>query len=248
LARKKPAKNTARPLRRPDILLNALAPYIPVHAPPPTAKVLDFGCGEGKILNRLQDYGWQTFGVEPSTDVAFARHHRLTSPPQDGSFDFIVLHHVLEHVTDPLGVLRGLGGALREGGVLFVSLPRLDTLPRHGDVRYCIDGREHVICYSETCLTGLLARAGFAVRARLDARELDDALTEGKPFRLRLVALRTPTPPDQPGAPLAPALKALRQYDWATSGLTGRMRKVLPVRFRAALMDRAREASKRPRA
>jgi SAM-dependent methyltransferase len=247
LERKARARNTERAPRARDLLLNALAPYVAVHDPPPGAKVLDFGCGDGKILDRLQERGWQTYGIEPSTSVAFARHHRLTAPPQDGSFDFIVLHHVLEHVTDPLGVLRQLGGALREGGVLFISLPRLDTLPRHGHLKYCIDGRKHLICFSEACLTGLLARAGLAVTARLDARELDDALTDGQPLRLRLVATRTAAPPPPPVSPLAPALKALRQCDWAHGGLNSRIRKALPVRLRGALMDRAREGARRPR-
>jgi len=241
------ARNTERPPRARDLILNALVPYVPVYEPTPGAKALDFGCGDGKILDRLQDRGWETYGIEPSTSVAFARHRRLTAPPHDGGFDFIVLRHVLEHVTDPLGVLRQLGGALREGGMLFVSLPRLDTLPRHGQLKYCIDGRKHLICFSETCLTGLLARAGLAVTARLDARDLDDALTDGQPLRLRLVATRTAAAPSLPVAPLAPALKALRQYDWASAGLTGRIRKVLPVRLRAALMDRAREGSRRSR-
>ena len=245
LERKGRARKTERAPRARDLLLNALAPYLAVHNPPPGARALDFGCGDGKILDRLQDRGWETYGIEPSTSVAFARHRRLDAPPQDGSFDFIVLHHVLEHVTDPLGVLRQLGGALREGGRLFISLPRLDTLPRHGQLKYCIDGRKHLICFSETCLTGLLARAGVAVTARLDARDLDDALTDGQPLRLRLVATRTAAPLPPPVSPLAPALRALRQYERARGGFTGRIGKVLPVRLRAALMDRAREGARR---
>lgn len=248
LARKARARNSERAPRARDLLLNALAPYLAVHNPPPGAKVLDFGCGDGKILDRLQDRGWETYGIEPSTSVAFARHRRLDAPPQDGSLDFIVLHHVLEHVTDPAGVLRQLGGALREGGVLFVSLPRLDTLPRHGHLKYCIDGRKHLICFSETCLTGLLARAGLRVTARLDAGDLDAALTDGQPLRLRLVATRTAAALALPPAPLAPALSALRQYYRTSGGFTGRIGKALPVRLRAALLDRAREGARRLRA
>ena len=49
--------------------------------------MIDFGCGDGKFLNRLQDRGWDTYGIEPSADVAFLRHRRLKSPPQEGSID-----------------------------------------------------------------------------------------------------------------------------------------------------------------
>jgi len=241
----KPPTNTASRDPR-DVLLEALVPYVPVHDPPPRARVLDFGCGEGKFLDRLQDAGWETYGIEPSTSVPFLRHRRLERPPQDGTFDFVILHHVLEHVTDPLDILRQLAGALREGGVLFVGVPRLDTLPEHGDFKYCIDGRHHLLCLSYTCLCGLLARAGLAATARLGGPELD-ALTKGKPLRLRVVATRTVTAPSLPAAPLAPAVEALTRYARAGRGVPARLRSTLPVRVRGALLDRAVERRARER-
>lgn len=235
------------PPRPSELLLRALAPHIPLDDPREGTKVLDVGCGDGKLLDRLQARGWDTYGIEPAVGVAFLRHHRLTSPPQDGSFDLIILHHVLEHVTDPLGLLRQLAGTSRDGCVLFVSVPRLDTLPEHRDFRYCLNGRQHSVCFSETCLRGLLARAGFATVARLDAKELDTAVTEGRPLRLRLVATRTSTPPPLPGQPLLPAVNALREYARTKDGAPGVL-KHLPVRMRAALLYRAHEQSRRSHA
>jgi SAM-dependent methyltransferase len=239
--RKGKGRSTARSPRARDLLLEALTPYVPVHAPPPGAKVLDFGCGDGKMLNPLQDAGWDTYGIEPSTSVAFARHRRLTEPPSDGRFDFVILHHVLEHVRDPLDILQQLGAATREGGTIFISLPGLDTLPVHGNFRYCLDGRKHLMCFSEACLTTLLARAGFSVTARLQSRELDLALTDGQPLRLRLIATRTAHPPPPPAAPLDAAIDALGRYSKMHSPVGARLRGMLPVRLRAGLMNRARE-------
>jgi len=210
-----------------------------VYEPPPGAKVLDFGCGDGKFLNRFQDLGWETYGIELSTSAAFSRHGRLMSPPQDGTFDLVFLNHVLEHIDTPLGLLRQLAGALREGGRLFVSVPRIDTLPVHGDLDYCISGRRHVVCFSETCLRGLLGRAGFATIGRLDAQELDAVFTEGKPLRLRLVAVRTRNPDPLPDAPLAPAVEALARYVRNREGVATRVRRLLPVRVRGGLLNRA---------
>jgi SAM-dependent methyltransferase len=220
-------------------LFDALSPYVPVYEPAPGAKLLDFGCGDGKYLNRFQDLGWETYGVEPSTGVAFSRHHRLLTLPQDGSFDFVFLNHVLEHVDTPLALLRELASTLRVGGVLFVSVPRIDALAVHGDRDYCISWRTHVVCFSETCLRGLLARAGFSTVARLDGDELDTLYSEGKPLRLRLVAVRSLDPDPLPGAPLAPAVDALARHARATEGLPARARRLLPVRVRAGLMERA---------
>lgn len=232
----------------PEMLLEALAPYLPVEAPAAGAKALDFGCGDGKFLNRLQDRGWDTYGVEPSTQVPFYRHHRLEAPPQDASFDFAVLHHVLEHVTSPLEILRAIAGSLREGGVLFISVPRIDTLSLHGDFSYCIDGRRHLLAFSECCLNTLLASAGFATTARLDLPELDALRTKGKPSRLRLVATRTTVPPPPPSRPLVSAARALKDYARVSGGVAEGVRRWLPVRFRAALLDRARERSSQERA
>ena len=239
--RKAQPRSTTRAPRARDLLLDALVPYVPVHDPPPGAKVLDFGCGDGKMLNPLQDAGWDTYGIEPSTSVAFARHHRLAEPPADGRFDFVILHHVLEHVRDPLDILQQLGAATRQGGTLFISLPGLDALPVHGNFRYCLDGRKHLMCFSEACLTTLLARVGFAVTARIQSSELDLALTEGQPLRLRLIATRTSRPPAPPRDPLAAAITALSRYARQRDPVGARLRGVLPVRLRAGLMNRARE-------
>ncbi len=233
-----------RSVRPRDLLFEAIARYAPVDAPPPGASVLDFGCGDGKLLDWLQERGWETYGIEPSMDLAFLRHRRLMSLPQDRRFTLVILNHVLEHVTDPLGTLRQLAGVLRDDGTLFLSVPRVDTLPQHGDFQYCVSGRTHPVCFSEVCLRGLLARAGLVATVRLDAHQLDDAFTQGKQLRLRLLAVRTAHPPALPDEPLVPAIRALTRYHREHGGLLERARRLLPVRLRAALMDRARERQK----
>lgn len=231
----------------PERLLNAIEPYLPVNTPPPGAKVLDFGCGDGKLLNRFQDRGWQTYGIEPSTHVPFIRHHRLESPPQDGSFDLIVLHHVLEHVLNPLDVLQQLSGSARIGGAVLISVPRLDTLPMHRDLNYCIDARRHIMSFTERCLTSLPARTGFDHVVRLDLPELDQSHTEGLPKRLRLIATRAAQPPKSPATPLAPAIEALARFRRGARGMKGLGNGLLPIRLRAALIEREAQARRAAR-
>jgi SAM-dependent methyltransferase len=222
------------------LLFDALSSHFAVRQPRGGAKVLDFGCGDGKYLDVLQDVGWETFGIEPSTDAAFTRHTRLVDPPQDGTFDFAMLHHVLEHVTRSLHVLRQIAGALRADGVLFLSVPRLDTLPDHGDFKYCLDGRNHVVAFTEAALRHLLAAAGFGRADVVESAELDGTLTGGKRLRLRMIAskaghyVRT-------SDPYREALRALGRYGRQRDGPLWYVRCMVPVRARGALLDRAVE-------
>jgi hypothetical protein len=68
-----------------------------------------------------------------------------------------------------------------------------------------------------------LARVGLAVTTRLDQQELDDALTNGEPRRLRLVAVRTAVPPSLPAARLDAAVRALRDYQRRQHGHLARV-------------------------
>jgi 2-polyprenyl-3-methyl-5-hydroxy-6-metoxy-1,4-benzoquinol methylase len=246
-ARKQKPPKKKRPHTRRGLLLDALAPHVPVYAPPSGAKVLDVGCGDGQFLDRFQEHGWKTYGIEPSMTIAFLRHIALEAPPQDQSFDLVLLRHVLEHLADPLNLLRRITGAVRPGGALFISVPRLDTLGEHRDLRYCLNSRTHIVAFSLTCLEGLLARAGFELTVCLCRPELDDALTEGKPLWLHALARRAVSPPVWRADPLKPALEALRRYHEREGRWHRYARSFVPVRLRAAWMERVRERQARRR-
>jgi 2-polyprenyl-3-methyl-5-hydroxy-6-metoxy-1,4-benzoquinol methylase len=231
--RKPNAKRRSR-----DFVLDALQRYVPVFDPPAGAAVLDFGCGDGKLLNVLLEIGWATHGIEPSSDVAFLRHTRLDRIPDTPSFDLVLLHHVLEHLPDPFAVMRDLAVAMRPGGVMFISVPRLDTLPRHGDFRYCLNARTHLVSFSEACLRELLARAGLETAGVLDDPMLDAKLTDGVPLRLRLVARKAGAHPPRVERPLVPALDALARYHAKYTPTEHWFERLLPVRTRAFLLDR----------
>jgi len=170
-------------------MLAALDRYFPASTPAPGARVFDFGCGPGTWLNSFQDHGWETFGLEPSSDDAFARHARLSAIPPAPQFELVIAYHVLEHLPRPLETLRELARALVPGGHCFISVPRIDTLAVHRQVDYCLHPRHHIVGFTEPCLRGLLARAGLDVLATF--HELDDRFSKGEPVRLRLLARQT---------------------------------------------------------
>lgn len=206
-----------------------------VTAPAPGAAVLDVGCGPGGLLDTLQGLGWRTYGIEPAMKQAFERHEELAEIPSTPLVDLAVLHHVLEHVTTPLDILRALGKAVKPGGLLLVSVPNLDDLPAHRELKYCIRGDVHVLSYSSQALAWLLAEAGFEVLS-------DRAGGPGTDRRRQRVVLARRAQAGherqiaRPSTPLSAARRALATFERGES-TPGRLERMLPVRSRAALAD-----------
>lgn len=174
------------------------------------ARALDIGCGTGNWLDRLALHGWETYGIEPATDAAFPRHRRLAVIPADGSFDFVILHHVLEHVGSPGAMLTNVSAALRQGGWVFISVPSLDTLAVHGDFHYCINGRAHLQAFTFESLRTLLEDRRFDQITQLSSPELERGARR-QLSKLRVVARRSgkPTTLNPSRRPLDAAIRAL---------------------------------------
>ncbi len=100
-------------------------------------RYLDVGCGSGAALGVARALGWRTAGIE--VDAAAAEKARrfadelhagdvLTAPVAPGRFDVVTAMHVLEHVPDPVGMLRRMLEWLAPGGLLIVEVPNAGGL------------------------------------------------------------------------------------------------------------------------
>ena len=155
-----------------------------VAALPPGAgrRLLDVGCGSGEFLQRMRSFGWEAVGVEPDP-VAAARARSAALDVRDGLlvdaafeddfFDAIVLSHVIEHVHDPVELLRECRRVLRPGGVLKIMTPNLHSV---GHRRFGADWRgleppRHLHLFSSRSLSSCIRKAGLAVtEVRTSAR------------------------------------------------------------------------------
>jgi SAM-dependent methyltransferase len=121
-----PARAEARSLARAELALGLLE-----RASIRGGTLLDVGCGPGWTLERFSRAGFTARGVEASPAAAARARERgltvevldLESDPLPAGFDLLTAFEVLEHVRDPLRLLRSMAGALAPGGRLLISLP-----------------------------------------------------------------------------------------------------------------------------
>ncbi len=60
----------------------------------------------------------------------------------DSSFDYVILHHVLEHITTPAPILAAVCSKLKPGGYIWIAFPSLRSLSlpsAEGTLQFCDD-------------------------------------------------------------------------------------------------------------
>jgi len=137
-------------------------------------RLLDIGCGTGVFLDEARRAGWTVRGLEVSPYAAAEADRRdlfVTCAAVEQvelepvAFDVVTLWDVLEHLRDPVAVLRRVAGALRPGGVLALSTGDVTSLcARLSGVRWHLFNLpEHLFFFSPRCLVRLLRRVGCRV-------------------------------------------------------------------------------------
>lgn len=102
-------------------------------------------------------------------DAASGRQHAIStemddlSPVPEGSVSLAVMIHVLDHLLDPLAILRQIEAKLRPGGVvMIVTHNERSLLRRVMGVKFPPFCLQHPELYNPDSISALLSRAGFA--------------------------------------------------------------------------------------
>ena len=137
---------------------------------PTGGRWLDFGCGAGGLVRKACLAGINAIGFEEGWGANAARSRNI--PVVDtvgldacfGKMDFVTAIEVLEHVRDPVSVLRQIRRLLRPGGILFVTTGNAE--PWRGrlfDWSYAAIPEVHISFYEPRTLEVAMKSAGFRV-------------------------------------------------------------------------------------
>jgi len=143
----------------------------------PPAKVLEIGSGNGAFVHLMRLAGFDASGSDLSPWVCGFASRTFEVPiacgPVEGlkidpgSLDVIVLMDVIEHVPDPLSMLRKCNELLKPDGIILIQTPCFDDSTSFEDMceakaKFLVHlHREHLQLFSRSSVQLLCQRAGL---------------------------------------------------------------------------------------
>jgi 2-polyprenyl-3-methyl-5-hydroxy-6-metoxy-1,4-benzoquinol methylase len=136
--------------------------------------VLDFGCSTGHLMTGIRGKAGKVFGHEVNRqEIEFCRNvlgldvsgEALHTRFREEMFDFIIMIFVLEHIADPVGLLKYLKSFLKPNGRLVILVPNVQdalvqfySIPPFAHFYYCV---EHLFYYSPKTMADVFNMAGL---------------------------------------------------------------------------------------
>ncbi|HUU27573.1 MAG TPA: class I SAM-dependent methyltransferase [archaeon] len=141
----------------------------------PGAKILDAGCATGDFITAVKnDYQvWgrdiSEFAIQEAKRLNPEIKERLSSGPLEEldfsgeEYDVIIMWDVIEHLPDPLSVVKKLKSGLKHGGLLLLSTPNIGAfMARLMGKRWALmTPPEHITFFNRKTITKLLHSCGL---------------------------------------------------------------------------------------
>jgi SAM-dependent methyltransferase len=166
--------------------------------PSTDARILDVGCGYGELLMEMRGIGFTRLcGIDPyiAADLEPCDGVVIRKMGMDelsgNAFDVIMMHHVFEHLADPVAALRSVRGLLAPRGICIIRIPVADSWAsqHYGPFWVQHDAPRHLFLHTEKSMQCVAAEAGLQIeRVVYDSSE---AQIWGSELYRRDIALRS---------------------------------------------------------
>ncbi len=139
-------------------------------------RLLDVGCGNGRFLDQMRQLGWKVAGIEPDGEAVSVACEKFglevfqgsleKARFADGHFDAITMNHVIEHVPDPIELLKECRRVLKPGGKLVLVTPNIKSLGHHvfGEYWRGLEVPRHLSLFSPHALRACAESANMDVQ------------------------------------------------------------------------------------
>lgn len=148
-------------------------------------RLLDVGCGEGFVLSAYEANGWDVEGIDHSIEgvrgmnpdqLKNVRQGNLFRLLEDyvaagSAYDIVWLGNVLEHVRNPVDLMRSIHAIVKPSGLLVATVPN-DGTPYHEELfdsgaipdRFWIAIPDHLSYFTRESLARTAEATGWMVR------------------------------------------------------------------------------------
>jgi SAM-dependent methyltransferase len=139
----------------------------------PDARILDVGCGAGRLLLKLHEYGFAKLtGVDPyiQEDLRYPTGlviHKKHLKQLQGSFDLVMAHHSFEHMPDPRNALSEMARLCAPGGAVLLRVPITGNAAwrSYGTNWVQLDAPRHLFLFTRKGLEHLACNAGLTLES-----------------------------------------------------------------------------------
>lgn len=141
--------------------------YMARSVPAEARSVLDYGCGSGEFLRKLNEQRPEVklYGTDLLHVPGPFHWVSLEEIGSGETYDWITLSHVIEHLADPTAALAKIRRALAPGGGVWIATPNADSMlirSFQGHARD-VDFPRHRQIFSREALQAMMGKAGFVL-------------------------------------------------------------------------------------
>lgn len=128
------------------------------------ARILDVGCGAGKLVTVLRRVGFDAHGADPFAKRQTPYVRRAALEEAENSWDLIMFHHSLEHMADNVAVLRSARQKLARHGTCLVRIPVAAWAWQHYGKNWVqLDAPRHLVIHTLESFSRASELAGFRI-------------------------------------------------------------------------------------